>query len=146
MKIIHKQNPDRNRIYLDDLLKGRHLTYSKEYTAEVAANLGKLVTAVNGLLEGLEWEWNIGVSSGWRPVSINKKVGGAPKSAHIKGLAVDIFDFPPKLLTQKLLSPEGDKQLKKWGLWLEHPKFTSTWVHLDLISRGKRDKNIFIPY
>ena len=59
-------------------------------TPEVAANLTKLVEAVLDPLRE-RYGYPIYVSSGYRCLRLNKAVGGAKTSQHVKGEAVDIY-------------------------------------------------------
>ena len=84
------------------------------------------------------------VSSGWRPPSLNKKIGGASRSNHCLGLACDFKDSDGKL-AQFALELDKQGKLKELGLWLENPEKTKGWVHLDIKSRGDRKSNVFNP-
>lgn len=112
---------------------------SIELTLEVEANIKLLLKAVNGLLSELGLTYD--VSSGFRPSAVNSQIkGSAKKSAHMRGLAIDLVgnELAKLLLTKPEL-------LKKYGLWLEHPDHTPTWTHLDLITRSARKIQVFIP-
>lgn len=113
---------------------------STELTLEVEANIKRLLLVVNSLLKELGIVGAV-VSSGFRPSAVNAQIkNSAKKSAHMVGLAIDIVGVDlAKLLLKK---PE---LLKKHGLWLEHPDYTKTWTHLDLISRSARKIQVFIP-
>ena len=128
-------------ITLDQYKMGRDTQYPNEWTKEVEENAKKLLVNVNAFLNELEIK-SVSVSSGWRPPAINKKVGGAAKSNHTLGKAVDLKDADGKL-KEKVL--ENLELLKKYGLWMEDPEKTPSWLHLDDKDRGKRDKNIFQP-
>jgi hypothetical protein len=82
------------------------------------------------------------ISSGWRPMAVNARVpGAAPRSKHMSGQAVDLYD------------PEGDlddwcmahqDRLAAAGLWLEHPSATKSWCHLQSLP-PKSGNRVFYP-
>lgn len=66
----------------------------------------------------------IKIVSGYRCEAHNKKVGGAPESYHVKGMAVDIEI--PKIGKEKLLEAvKKVKRIKGIGIY-------PTWIHLDI--------------
>ena len=82
------------------------------------------------------------VSSGFRPASTNAKVGGAKRSGHLRGLAIDLSDPDGQLDTLLAANPQ---LLRKYGLFLEDPRATVGWAHLDQIPRPDRKSRTFIP-
>lgn len=125
-----------------EILMGRDLTHKDDYTPEVSDNIDKLLIPLNKFREA--YGIPMKVSSGWRPASINTKIGGASRSNHVIGLACDFFDPDGKLAEfAKKMDSEG--KLKEWGLWLENPEKTKNWIHLDIKDRGNRKSNIFNP-
>lgn len=100
-------------------------------------NLDKLLTAVNVVRE--KYARPMRVTSGYRPAAINAAVGGAKKSAHMSCEACDFAD------------PDG--RLARWcisnldiliaaGLYMESPKATPGWVHLQIRPTKNR---VFTP-
>lgn len=66
----------------------------------------------------------IKIISGYRCEAHNKKVGGAPDSFHVKGMAVDIET--PKIGKDRLLEAvKAVKKIKGIGIY-------PTWIHLDI--------------
>lgn len=134
-------------ITLKDWQMGRHIKYETEYNKSIENNAKDLLQRVNSLLTDLGIE-KAKVSSGWRPKAINKNAGGAKKSAHLVGKAIDIKDDENQSLSKKIL--ENAHLLKDYGLWIEDPKYTkgkwTNWVHLDTVKRSDRKINKFIPY
>lgn len=125
----------------EDYFMGRDVSCSTELTVEILHNAAQLLKVVNEFLTELGIT-SAKVSSGWRPASINSKVPNAAKrSLHMTGMAIDIKDDGT---LSKLILDNLDK-LKQHNLWMEDPKHTIGWVHLDLGSRTPREKNIFIP-
>lgn len=77
------------------------------------------------------------VSSAKRCPKRNKQIGGAKNSAHIEGIACDFVRT--EALLQFLLP-----RLKEYGLRMENPEKTPTWIHVDLRPCGAPDR-IFNP-
>lgn len=67
------------------------------------------------------------VTSGYRPGGYNRAAGGAAKSCHLICKAADFSD-PDGELAKWLLN--NLDVLVEEGLWLENPKYTKGWVHL----------------
>lgn len=115
----------------DEILQGRDKHY--EMTPELWFNLGRLHHAIN--LLRAKWGKPMHVNSGWRPPEINRAVGGSRHSPHLTCQAVDINDPHGELSAWCLNHLD---YLESCGLWLEDPKRTPGWVHLDLIVRKNR--------
>jgi hypothetical protein len=124
-------------ITVEDILtssgKHRDREQSPECTIEVRANAKELCDRVNGLLVRLGRATK--VSSGFRTIASNKAAGGASKSNHLTGKAVDLADpdgVLDGLITETLLT--------EFDLYREDPARTPTWVHLQIQrpSSGKR--------
>lgn len=128
-------------ITLEAYWKHRDVTFPEELTDTIRTNAIELLRRVNALLYGLHIA-NVTVSSGWRPKEINDMYGGAPHSYHITGQAVDIADHDKRLAKELV---DRAWILKEFDLWMEDPKFTATWVHLDTGIRPERDVRIFRP-
>jgi len=127
---------------LEDYLMGRDKLYPEEWTLERKSNAIDLIKRVNNLLIALKID-SVKVSSGWRPLAINTRAGGSKRSLHMSGKAVDLVDFkPPQLKTIIVNNPQG---LLEYGLWMEDPVSTPTWVHLDTGIRPVRTPRIFKP-
>lgn len=67
------------------------------------------------------------VSSGYRPESVNKAIGGAKKSNHMVCKAVDFKDSDGSFAKWCLANMDS---IKKAGLYMESPDKTVGWVHL----------------
>ena len=110
-------------------------------TAEMIANARDLLDRVEaffkdlGILVGDEH-----LSSGYRPGKHNLAANGASKSPHLNCTGLDLKDPYRKLKTVIFSAPH---LLEKHGLYMEDPRYTPTWVHLDTKQRKRR---IFIPY
>lgn len=86
-KIPHKQLT--KNIWWDELIQNYGQQGSVP-TIEVLSNLWGVATQLQGVLNQNYKGHKITITSGWRSKSYNAKVGGAPKSYHIQGKAVDI--------------------------------------------------------
>jgi len=118
-------------------------------------NIIRLATAIQKVRESYGSSMNI---NGWiRPTSVNAGVlnssgiivrdpqnqyhgknynsfkNGHSNSPHISGLGVDIADGN-RSLSNFLL--RNQTLLASYNLWMENETITTTWVHLDLISRS----------
>lgn len=122
----------------------------KELTPVLIGNANALLDKVQALFKelGLSLE-NYTVSSGFRPTEVNAKTpNAAKKSLHTLCLAIDIVDDKNQTLA-KLMQQKANLR-KKYGIWLESPKYTkgkkTNWVHLDISTGRKvRDSMEFIP-
>lgn len=82
------------------------------------------------------------VASGWRPDAINECTSNAGKcSSHISGCGLDTRD--PQRLFARWCLRNLDK-LEKIGLWMEDPRWTPTWVHLQTYA-PKSGNRVYIP-
>lgn len=119
----------------DEILMGRDKEFPLNGTLE--SNLQKLLTALNKFrtIYGKPMK----VSSGYRPGKYNKAAGGATKSNHMICMACDFIDIDSSLDS---FCVANQHVLEECGLYLEHPKWTNTWCHLDIFHRKR---HIFIP-
>jgi hypothetical protein len=134
---------------LADYWMGRNETHADDLTAEIVRNATHLLRRVNNLLV-LMHDIQIEphpipgnpITSGWRPPEINAGTkGAAPRSKHMSGNAVDLYD------------PDGEIDawcmdhldfLAEAGLWLEHPSATKGWCHLQQVP-PKSGRRVFYP-
>lgn len=102
-----------------------------EMPKKVLANIKKLAECLQVIRDNSGKR--ISINSGYRSPEHNKKIGGAPKSQHLLGIAADIVveDHAPKEVYKliELLIDKGD--LPEGGL-----KAYSTFTHYDI--RGKK--------
>ncbi len=117
----------------------RRVKYVEDYTDEILENAKVLIEKVNSLLSDLGIIAVV-VSSGWRPTAVNSAVGGAKRSLHLQGRAVDLKDSTGEL--DRVIEERPDL-LKKYGLWLEDPDATTGWCHLDNGNRRDRPSRVF---
>jgi len=130
---------------LDDYLtsSGKYPWRAKhqEVTEELKKNARDLLDRVNALLKELHVK-NPRVSSGFRPSEVNKKTPGASKkSGHMFGTSIDLADADGKIGADFFLNL---KLLEKHGLYLESPKYTQGWVHVQTHA-PKSGNRMFIP-
>lgn len=117
----------------------RRINYVEDYTDEILENAKVLIEKVNSLLSDLGIIAVV-VSSGWRPNAVNSAVGGAKKSLHLQGRAIDLKDSTGEL--DRVIEERPDL-LKKHDLWLEDPDATKGWCHLDNGNRKDRPSRVF---
>ncbi len=135
-----------------DYWMGRDRQYRGEFTDELARNAEHLLGKVNRVLDqmaqdgiepGIDPHSLTAVSSGWRPRSVNDKTANAVSgSKHIQALAVDIRDTPGRNLVRWCLTHLD--VLEAIGLWMEDPRWTPTWMHLQCLPPGS-GRRVFIP-
>jgi hypothetical protein len=122
-----------------ELLMGRDESFPKEYTPEVSNNLDRLLIAINVVRKA--YGKPMKVTSGWRPAGVNSIIGGAKRSTHMLGLAVDIADPNGDVMRWVLANLPVIKQA---GLYVEDFKYTVGWVHFQIVA-PKSGKRIFLP-
>ena len=122
--------------------KGRDTEYASELTEEIRANSENTIAKVNELLERSGFKSIDSVDSGWRPRAVNAATSNAgAHSNHITGQACDL--------------PDPDRAFATWcvdnldvlgsiGLWMEDPRWTKTWVHVQTIP-PKSGRRVYIP-
>lgn len=98
-----------------------------EMSSEKWINLYNLGVIINKLRDFLGRPFVI--TSGYRPLTYNLKIGGAKDSSHITCQAVDIKDSDGSLGKYLQSNPSI---LEEFGLWMEDPNYTKTWVHLQI--------------
>lgn len=134
-------------ITLTDYWMGRDQTHGGELTDELRNNAAETVRRYNVLAEVYEKATGNkaphGVTSGWRPKSINDATPGAAKgSKHLTCQAVDVDDNGPF----DRWCMEHPAQLAEVGLWQEHPGWTDGWCHLQTVPpRSSPHVRVFIP-
>jgi hypothetical protein len=126
-------------ITIEDYWMGRDKKYPSDLVQAVIDNARILLPRVNLLLDRMGRTAT--VNSGWRPITVNKQVGGSKLSNHITGRAIDLNDDDGSI---DLWCMNNLKELEKVGLWLEHPKATPRWTHLQSI-QPKSGNRVFLP-
>lgn len=121
--------------------QGKHLERAEQATEEHAVSAGDLAMRLNRLFADPEMEWFEGepeFNDGYRDQNVTY---GAKRSSHKEGKAVDIGDKRKSRLSIFLVA--HSYLLERYGLWMEDPRHTPTWCHLQ--SRPVRGRRIFIP-
>jgi zinc D-Ala-D-Ala carboxypeptidase len=90
-----------------------------------------------------DWGKPLSVASGARCPAHNRVIGGAPRSAHMEGIAVDFA--MPKGPTREAFLAYILPRLVLYGLRMEDPDSTPSWIHLDLRPVGENQPRIFKP-
>lgn len=122
-------------ITIEEVLMGRDK--ANPLTPEQWRNLADLMGRIN--IVRAAYGKSLTVSSGYRPPAQNSAAGGAKNSTHMSCQAVDFAD--PKGEFSKWCLANMDL-LKRVGLFLEDPKYTTTWTHLQ--TRPTKN-NPFVP-
>lgn len=124
-------------ITLNEILMGRDREFPLDSTLE--KNLQLLHHSLNKFRK--IYNKPLTVSSGYRPVQYNQNAGGAKKSNHMSCLACDFLDKDGAL---DMFCISNLDALKECGLYLEHPKWTLGWCHLQVIAPSSKSR-VFIP-
>lgn len=138
-------------ITIEQYWMGRDRKYPAELTLIIRHNAEQLVAKVNALLamaeaEGIEPALSSRgdfIASGWRPTAVNDATANAAaRSKHLTGEAVDLADGPRRKLASWCL--RNLDALEDLGLWMEDPRWTPTWVHLQLVP-PRSGNRVYIP-
>ena len=128
-----------------DFWAGRDTKYPRELNDEIRNNARLTLRRVNELLalaaaDGIACDI---CASGWRPLAVNAATSNAAKaSKHLKALAIDVRDTVDRGLARWCL--RNMAELQRIGLWMEDPRWTPTWVHLQIVPPGSA-KRVYIP-
>lgn len=133
-------------ITLDQYWMGRDKTHAADLTDEIRNNANATVRLVNQALKMFEEETGLvcdECASGWRPLAINDATANAAKnSKHVQALAMDVREVAGRALARWCL--RNLNALEKIGLWMEDPRWTPTWVHLQIVPPGS-GRRVYIP-
>ena len=132
---------------------GRDRLYGADLTPEVTGNAVILLARVNmmlaravldGVHPALDQATGSAVASGWRPRAVNEVIPNAGRtSKHIIGCAIDLRDaMPERLLARWCLRNRA--ALVETGLWMEDPRWTPAWVHVQSVPPGSGSR-VFVP-
>lgn len=131
---------------------GRDREYAAELTPAITQNAAMLTQRVGKLLEaaaaehivpGIDCDTGTCVASGWRPKSVNDSIAHASAtSLHLNGLGVDLRDTPERALARFCL--RNLDLLAELELWMEDPRWTPTWVHLQA-GAPRSGNRVFVP-
>lgn len=132
-------------ISLETYWKGRDKEYPDELTEAIQENAAETVKRINQLLELAEADTGHvfeEVASGWRPAAVNDKTANA--ASHSKHLTAEACDVRDPLGQLDEWCVQNQARLAEIGLWLELPKATPNWTHLQTVP-PKSHARIFIP-
>lgn len=125
-------------ISMDEILCGR--AKLEDLPEDIQANLLELHRKINLLRTA--YNKPMKVNDGLRIV----KGGGATKSKHLLGAAIDLDDNDEGELWSWVL--ENLELIQEIGLWMEHPCWThcakGTWMHFQITPPGSKHR-IFVP-
>lgn len=134
-------------ITLEQYFMGRDKQFSAECNAFIRRSAVDTVRRTNELkqimaaTEGFIFPEDE-VASGWRPLAVNDATCNAAKgSPHLIAEGLDTRD-PDRLFARWCL--RNLHELEHLGLWMEDPRWTPTWVHLQT-HPPKSGKRVFIP-
>ena len=119
---------------------GQHLAgHESELTDEIRANAEILCGRANQLIAAFGEDR--GLRSGWRPAAVNHAAGGAMRSKHMLGQAIDVEDDDGLL---DAFCKQNVGLLEQLGLWLEAPEYTELWTHIQCVP-PRSGRRFFIP-
>lgn len=118
-----------------EYLKGRD--QAAPLDEQMVANMTILLAKLNALFQHHYRGPYYGISSGYRPATINAAAGGAKRSAHLTCEAADLRD--PQNKIGKFLR-DNEQILQVLDLYMEDPAATPGWCHLQSrkTSSGRR--------
>ena len=112
----------------------------EDLSEDLQKNLEELLKRVN--LFRQKYGKPMYVNSGLRSADHNAKIGGSKGSAHMTCEAVDFRDNDGKLFEFIKNNPSI---LEECDLYLEDPRWTPTWIHLQTRKPGSGNR-VFLPY
>ncbi len=125
IKLVSEGFPINSNLFATKNFRWKELliNQTKVPTLAVIVNLFKTASLLQKYRELIFENSPIIITSGWRSKEYNKKIGGAPNSYHIHGMALDFVctKFSPQKV-QKKLNP-----VHQGGL-----EFAPTWTHIDI--------------
>lgn len=122
------------------LQAGSHKWTESEVDIVVKRNLEDLIRKINAL----GYQPPMKASSCLRSIKDQQRINPkAMGSSHLYGCAIDISD-PTGELARWVQSIEGQRRLVECGLWVEDPKYTKGWIHLQSYC-PKSLNRFFIP-
>lgn len=134
-------------ITIEQYFMGRDTLYPAECNATIRGNADRTVLLTNQLKQIAEIRDEFvfadpEVASGWRPAAVNDATShAAAHSRHITAQALDTHD-PKRLFARWCLS--NLHELEQIGLWMENPRWTPHWVHLQTVPPGSGHR-VYIP-
>lgn len=133
-------------ITIEQYFMGRDRKFAGECDMHIVRNAENTVLRTNQLkqlatLDGIVFPEDE-VASGWRPGAVNDATcNAATGSTHLTAEGLDTRD-PERQFARWCL--RNLPLLEQIGLWMEDPRWTPTWVHLQ-IRPPKSGKRVYIP-
>ena len=119
---------------------GQHLAgHEQELTDEIRANAEILCGRANQLIAAFGEDR--GLRSGWRPAAVNHAAGGAMRSRHMTGQAIDVEDDDGLL---DAFCRQNIGLLEQLELWLEDGAATPSWAHIQCVP-PRSGRRFFMP-
>lgn len=110
-------------------------------TEEIKEHLKELIAFLNPLRDA--WGSPIIITSGYRCVELNKKIGGSVTSAHLLGWAVDCIPQNGKIEEFKDFLINYLKENNcDWDQVLIEQSSTSVWIHIGLYNNYKQQRRM----
>lgn len=139
-------------ITVADYFMGRDVRYSAALTAKIKANAAVTVhrvaqllalAALDGVVLGIDEVTGTHVASGWRPPAVNDKTANAANgSTHLTAEGCDLQEASGRPFARWCL--RNLDKLEAIGLWMEDPRWTPTWVHLQT-RPPKSGRRVYVP-
>ena len=112
--------------------------YVRANSAETARRVSMFLTSFNSVSKESKER---SITSGFRDKMSNTRARGAKASCHLFGMAVDIEDKDGRL---DAFCVANEDLLKHFALWVESPKHTPGWCHMQTRPVGT-GTHIFLP-
>jgi len=126
-------------ITVDEYLSQHLAGHEQELTDEIRANAEIICGRANQLIAAFGEDR--GLRSGWRPAAVNHAAGGAMRSRHMTGQAIDVEDDDGLL---NAFCRQNIGLLEQLELWLEAPEYTESWTHIQCVP-PRSGRRFFIP-
>lgn len=119
--------------------------YLAEFDPSIEENAKELLKKVNALFTELRdltnKDFDLELTSGWRPKTYSRELGLSTRSHHTTGRAVDIRDINNAKYD---LLVANRPLFERKGLALEHKSATPTWLHIQS-QLPRSGRTIFYP-
>ena len=139
-------------ITVADYFMGRDVRYAASLTAKIKANAAVTVHRVGQLLAlaaqddvepGIDEVTGTHIASGWRPPAVNDATSNAAASStHLTAEGCDLQEAGGRQFARWCL--RNLDKLESIGLWMEDPRWTPSWVHLQT-RPPKSGRRVYVP-
>lgn len=112
-----------------------------------SSELLRLIYLMDHLLDPIRSRWGapIKVNSGYRSPELNRRVGGAVNSQHLKGEAADITTGTisgNKMLFDLIRTMQADREIV-FDQLIDEKNYS--WLHVSIKSTGNRNQILHLP-